>query len=189
MFAPRACYAVPHLTLPLYKTMENVYYVYAYLRPDNSPYYVGKGKGSRAYDRDRLTIPPENKNRIVFLRKGLLEEEAFKWEIFYIKHYGRMDLGTGVLLNRTDGGKGAPNPAPEIQIKSWGRVKRKIQDAIELTNTCDGKVYRFDNLRDAARDLNLNLGNLGMVWLRKQGSIGNFSVSYLLRTDTVTQDY
>ena len=77
-----------------------------YLREDGTPYYVGKGKGRRLYRKDRITPPPKNKSRIIFHKKNLTEEEAFKHEIDLIALYGRKDNGTGILRNLTDGGDG-----------------------------------------------------------------------------------
>ncbi len=88
--------------------MANIFYVYGFLREtDNTPYYIGKGKGNRAYSKERGVNPPKNKDKIVFLRQRLTEEKAFEWEMFYIKRYGRKDIGTGILRNRTNGGEGA----------------------------------------------------------------------------------
>ena len=82
------------------------YYTYAYLREDGTPYYIGKGKGNRAYDRNRRIKPPKNKNEILILKKNLTEEEAFRHEIYMIDVFGRKDLGNGILRNLTDGGDG-----------------------------------------------------------------------------------
>jgi len=83
------------------------YYTYAYLREDRTPYYIGKGNGNRAYRRRHKGIkPPKDKSRIIFLKQNLTEEEAFRHEIYMIAVFGRKDLGTGILHNRTDGGEG-----------------------------------------------------------------------------------
>lgn len=90
------------------------FYIYAWLRhkttergKKGSPYYIGKGSGNRAWSNSgRSTKKPRDPSLIVLLRQGLEEEEAYQWEIFYIAHYGRVDQGTGILHNKTDGGEG-----------------------------------------------------------------------------------
>jgi hypothetical protein len=83
------------------------YYTYAYLRENRTPYYIGKGKGNRVYQKNRKSInPPKDKSRIIFLKRNLTEKEAFKHEVYMISVFGRKDLGTGILYNLTNGGEG-----------------------------------------------------------------------------------
>lgn len=83
------------------------YYTYAYLRPDGTPYYIGKGSGKRAWKRNahESACPPPD--RILILKKNLTEEEAFTHEKYMIFIFGRKDTGKGILWNFTDGGEGA----------------------------------------------------------------------------------
>jgi hypothetical protein len=86
-------------------TLMNNFYTYAYLRKNKTPYYIGKGRKRRAYaPHGKVPIPP--KDRILFLKINLSEAEAFKHERYMIAVFGRKDLGTGILLNLTDGGEG-----------------------------------------------------------------------------------
>lgn len=85
------------------------YYVYAYLRKDTTPYYIGKGKGPRAWvphKRINGTNLTPSSDRIQILAEGLTDLEARVMEIRLISHYGRMDLREGILRNLTDGGDG-----------------------------------------------------------------------------------
>ena len=84
-----------------------MYYVYSYLREDNSPYYIGKGTKGRAYASANHRIKaPKNKERIYIIKDNLTEEEAYDLEKLYILIFGRVDLETGILRNLSDGGEG-----------------------------------------------------------------------------------
>jgi hypothetical protein len=86
--------------------MDNSFYVYSFLREDNTPYYIGKGSGRRAFSNQRIVPKPKNKNLIKILSCNLNEEDAFILESKLISEYGRKNNGTGILRNLTDGGKG-----------------------------------------------------------------------------------
>jgi hypothetical protein len=103
--------------------MDNSFYTYAYLREDGTPYYIGKGKGGRAFHPYNRNAPCPPKERILFLKTGLSEEEAFRHEMYMIAVFGRKDLGTGILRNLTDGGEGPSNPSAEVREK-MGRGRR-----------------------------------------------------------------
>jgi hypothetical protein len=109
---------------------EFKFYVYAYLREDKTPYYIGKGCNNRAFAiHSKNAKKPKNKSRIIFLYQNLTEEQAFFYEIYFIKLYGRKDIGTGILRNLTDGGKGTKRVllSDSTRQKMSDNMKKRIR--------------------------------------------------------------
>lgn len=108
---------------------SDVYYVYYYLRSVDSdiakagtPYYVGKGKGSRCTAKHKNVPVPHDDSRIVKVAYNLTNNQAKQMEILHIAIHGRIDLGTGILRNRTNGGDGCVELSQDIR-KLLGHAK------------------------------------------------------------------
>lgn len=81
------------------------FYAYIWTREDGSPYYIGKGQGQRAFINGSHSVrKPKDPSRIQIIA-ALSEDSAYETEKFLIKYYGRKDIGTGCLRNRSDGGE------------------------------------------------------------------------------------
>ncbi len=71
------------------------FYVYVWYKKD-TPTYVGKGKGKRAYRNPSVDVE--------IYQNNLSEDEAFRLEEQLIEKIGRKDTGEGTLVNLTKGG-------------------------------------------------------------------------------------
>lgn len=134
------------------------YYVYVYWRSDLSretPFYVGKGKGSRVHSKvsrnaDFVQILSDLDDAGLQARievsEFMTEADAFALEIDLIDFYGRVDHGDGPLVNHTRGGDGLKSVSilPEMRRKAAKQMAAlKARPEVE--------ALRLKNLRAAAK--------------------------------------
>ena len=101
------------------------WFVYCYLRTNsNLPYYVGLGSRPDRMTAKHACKVPTDWTRIRVMRQGLTKAEAQHWEIFYIKRFGRRDLGTGCLINRKEGGECGGDLSPQVLARLSEATKR-----------------------------------------------------------------
>ena len=112
------------------------FYVYAYLRQNGTPYYIGKGSGNRAWVKHVGIHLPKNKKQIIILESNLSEIGSLALERRYIKWYGRKNLCNGILLNKTDGGDGGDTLSNHPN-------KQEIIEKIKQSNKNNPKHRKF----------------------------------------------
>lgn len=111
------------------------FYVYVLRRPCGTPFYVGKGMGTRLFNHEaeaRNTARLSHKLniirqlvrqncRIVYEVDSFHQDEhlCFAREAALIRAIGRFDLRLGQLANCTDGGEGTCNPSEESKQRAY----------------------------------------------------------------------
>jgi hypothetical protein len=135
--------------------MKNQYYTFAYLREDGTPYYIGQGCRNRCYDNwGRCVKTPKDRTKILILKQGLSEEEAFKHEMYMIAILGKKCDG-GLLHNILDGGSAPPlmygygenhpNFGGIYSVAVAPKIAKTLSSLWEITFK-NGEVIKAENL-------------------------------------------
>jgi len=108
---------------------SKVFYVYKYIDEMGSPYYIGKGKGTRIDDlhHNSILLPP--KDMRIKVQENLTEEEALAVENSLIRTYGRKLDGRildNVKINQwvgSSGWKHSERTKRLISEKNTGKIR------------------------------------------------------------------
>ena len=152
------------------KLHDAPFHIYILRRPDGTPFYVGKGGRFRAriarHEAQARTLKRSRKLSIIrgIWRAGCSvqyevssfhqeEREAFAEEIRLIASFGRIDTGTGILTNRTDGGDGpsgySHTESAKQKMRSAFHAERREKNSVKMKaqNACP----LFRQARERAR--------------------------------------
>ena len=167
----------------------NFYYTYLLIDPrNNQPFYVGKGKGRRMYqhvldcNNRNQDYTNDLQNRIREIRKdgfkiiydkvliNVTKTSSHNKERDLIEEFGRVDLGTGCLLNRTTGGQ-------EVSLISdkTREIKRQGSSKPVDQYTLDGEFIKsYPSAKVAGEETSANRSYITQCCKGKQKSAGGF---------------
>lgn len=170
----------------------NNYYVYRhYKKNTNEVFYIGMGKEvnfrrsrSKRYRNNHWhNIVNKYDFNVEIVAENLTEQEAIELEIFLIQSYGRLDLGTGCLVNMTDGGEGVFNPSLENISKKSGvnsKMSKRVKDMDNniiynsLTECCHINNLNYSSMKRRLSGRNKN--KTPFVYIDKENNpIGKYS--------------
>lgn len=122
------------IATPKHPDQSPVYYVYLHTDDRGVVFYVGKGKDNRAHSCNNRSKwwktyvknhCSANRPHVTIVKDNLTEQQSFQLEVETILNYGRLDLGTGTLINLTCGGDGS----------SGHKKSQATKDKIRAANT------------------------------------------------------
>lgn len=140
-------------------------YVYRHIRLDkNVPFYIGigadeEGEYERAfykYKRNKHWMNVINKTEyeVDILIEGLLWEEACLKEKEFIKLYGRRDIGTGTLVNMTNGGDGTSGRV--LPYDSYRKMRERLSIPVARYDKSGKFIDFFNSGIEAGKILNID---------------------------------
>lgn len=162
---------------------ENIYYVYLHRRAtDNKVFYVGKGKGKRAFQtngrNDRWNKTYKKHGRVVeIVFEDLSQQEAFDIEIDTITemryHYGE------TLCNMTNGGDGLSGFKHSRETKE--KISISLVGKIDIFREINADRVEYNFLKVDTREV----VKASRVALRNMYNLPNHALNLLFKKDGI----
>lgn len=136
------------------------YCLYFHINKSNSEiFYVGIGNKKRPYSKRSRSqfwknIVEKYDYLVEIIYTELSFEDACELERYYIRMFGRLDIGSGILVNLTDGGEGSNGYKHSEETKdkirnSWSKYRGfDLPDDIEKYNRDYQKNYKREYRKD-----------------------------------------
>jgi hypothetical protein len=112
--------------------------VYLHVKPEtNEPFYVGRGVPGRSHSyasrsKRWRNVVGKYGLKVIILEDNLTEEESHDKEKYWIAKYGRLDLGTGPLVNMTSGEDYSDTRAKNISRALNGLTRKPHSEKTKL---------------------------------------------------------
>jgi len=129
-----------------------MYYTYAYLREDKTPYYIGRGKHHKGFKYHRMSqkhtcgVPPQD--RRIILKDNLSKQEAIKHEEYLIHLYGLISDETGILRNYVRDSRGGSYKGRKLSEET----KQKM--SLAMKKRWESGVYDTQEYKDKIAESN-----------------------------------
>jgi hypothetical protein len=153
--------------------MDNNHYIYFHINlVSNEVFYVGKGKGRRAWSKDKRSYHWYNTvkkygYRVDIVEDNLTDDISLQREIFYINKIGRKDLGLGTLVNHTDGGEGISGLKHSEESKQKMK-KPKSEDFIKKITGANNHFFNKKHTQESKNKISdSRLGKNNRGWGNK----------------------
>jgi len=146
--------------------------LYLHLRKkDNEVFYVGIGNEDRAYAFNKSSrsnswnkyVKKNGTPKVVIVKRNLTKEDASNIEKEYIKKIGRINKGTGTLVNSTSGGETGSNSNSSgigVICLNTGKIYKSISKYCKDTKQPHSVVSQFldtTHKYSKSRDLNVRI--------------------------------
>ena len=131
--------------------------VYRHLKPNGEVFYIGIAKSmKRVRNQSSRSIfwkkvVAKYGYEIQILTSNVNYEQAKELEKMLIAHYGRRNLGTGTLVNLTDGGEGTSGAVVTEELKMKRLLNRSGKTKKKVICLENGKIW--ETIADCSREM------------------------------------